>query len=110
MDDCGFVTLDDTAIIGFMSWDPRNMPVSVEIGHNCIIEKLKGCGKGKEQLLLGLKTIASMKPSKIIVKTGNIEFFKPAQKMYLSVGFKLKSIIKKDDNLVPEVMEYELLL
>ena len=86
------------------------MPISVEIGHNCIIENFKGLGKGKEQLLLGLETIAHMKPSKIIVKTGNIEFFNPAQKMYMSVGFKMKSIIEKEDRVVPEVIEYELLL
>lgn len=89
---------------------PSNMPVSVEIGHNCIIGKFKGRGKGVEQLLLGIDIIKNMKPSKIIAKTGNIEFFKPAQKMYASIGFKIRSIINKDDSLVPEVIEYELIL
>ena len=110
MDDCGFVSLDNGNIIGFMSWDPRNMPISVEIGHNCIAENFKGRGKGLEQLRLGLETIVNLKPSKIVVKTGNIEFFKPAQKMYTSVGFIMKSICVKKDSLVLEVVEYELLL
>lgn len=110
MDACGFVSLDEKDIIGFMSWDPRKLPVSVEIGHNCIIRCFQGRGKGREQLLFGLGIIKNLKPSKIIVKTGNIDFFKPAQKMYASVGFKMRSITTKEDILVPEVIEYELSL
>jgi len=54
--------------------------------------------------------IKNMKPARITVKTGNVDFFKPAQRMYTSAGFKFKSIINKDNLLVPEVIEYELLL
>jgi RimJ/RimL family protein N-acetyltransferase len=109
MDYNGFVTLDDNVVIGFMSWDPRGLPESVEIGHNCIIKNYQGKGYGKEQLLLGLEMIKNLKPKTILVKTGNVDFFKPAQSMYTSAGFKFKSIIMKDNLLVPEVIEYELI-
>ena len=36
--------------IGFVVWDPRNMPEYVEIGDNCIVPKHKGNGYGKLQL------------------------------------------------------------
>jgi ribosomal protein S18 acetylase RimI-like enzyme len=108
MDYNGFVTLEDNIVIGFMSWDPRLLPDSVEIGHNCIIKNYQSKGYGKKQLLLGLEMIKKMKPKSIKVKTGNIDFFKPAQCMYRSAGFGFKSIIKKDNLFVSEVIEYEL--
>lgn len=46
----GFITTLDGNPIGHISWDPRNMPEYVEIGHNCIATKYKGKGYGKIQL------------------------------------------------------------
>lgn len=54
---CFITTLHDEAI-GFVSWDPRNMPEYVEIGHNCIIQKYKGNGYGKIQLKEALNRIS----------------------------------------------------
>jgi Acetyltransferase (GNAT) family len=108
MDECGFITIEDNNAVGFMSWDPRNLPDSVEIGHNCIAKAYQGFGKGREQLLLGIDKIKSRKPKRIIAKTGHIDFFIPAQRMYLSAGFKHKKSIKRNDDLVAEAIEYEL--
>ncbi|MGD1007140.1 MAG: GNAT family protein [Ignavibacteriaceae bacterium] len=111
MDYNGFITVDNKIdgnfVIGFMSWDPRKLPISVEIGHNCIIKNYQGKGYGKKQLLIGLDMIKNMKPFRIIVKTGKVDFFKPAQHIYTSAGFKFKSVIKRDNLVVPEVIEYE---
>jgi len=108
MDECGFITIKDDNVIGFMSWDPRNLPDSVEMGHNCIIKAYQGFGKGKKQLLLSIDKIKNLKPKRIIAKTGNNDFFIPAQRMYLSAGFKCTKSIKRNDDLVAEAIEYEL--
>jgi len=108
MDECGFMTVEDDHVIGFMSWNPTNLPDSVEIGHNCIVKSHQGFGKGKEQLLLAIDKIKNLKPKRIIAKTGQIDFFTPAQRMYLSAGFTYKKSIKRDDDLAADVIEYEL--
>ena len=40
----GFFSVLDGVPIGFVSWDPRRLPESVEIGHNCIRSDWKGRG------------------------------------------------------------------
>lgn len=50
---CFITTLNDE-VIGFVAWDPRNMPEYVEIGDNCIVSKHKGNGYGKLQLQIGI--------------------------------------------------------
>ncbi len=110
MDKCGFVSVENDEPIGFVSWDPRKLPDSMEIGHNCIIGKFKGKGYGSRQLGHALKTMAERKPSRILVKTGNTDFFMPARKMYQSAGFEDERIIKSDDPSVPEVVEFSLKL
>lgn len=47
---CGQVTCVDGEPIGFVTWDPRNRPEYVEIGHNGIREKYKRQGYGHRQL------------------------------------------------------------
>ncbi len=107
MDRHGFVTVVEGSPIGFMSWDPRKLPNSVEIGHNCIITEFKGRGKGKEQLSIGMEMISQLQPKMIIVKTGNIPFFAPAMKMYEGAGFIQRRIIAREgDDMVPEMIEY----
>ncbi|MHB8055632.1 MAG: GNAT family N-acetyltransferase [Candidatus Aminicenantales bacterium] len=108
MDQCGFCSTENNSIIGFFSWDPRNRPASIEIGHNGIIREYQGRGKGKEQLFLALAMMSALKPRKIIVKTGNSPFFLPARRMYESAGFTKNKMEKRDDPLVPEIIEYEL--
>ena len=71
---------------GHISWDPRNRPDYVEIGHNCILTKYKGNGYGKLQLQESIRRIKEYDDlKKIIVTTNEITF--SAQKNYESVGF-----------------------
>jgi len=84
-DRCGFVTTLGSEVIGFISWDPRNMPAYAIIGDNCIVTKHKGEGYGKLQLQEAVNRIAENGAKKIFVST-NIDLV-PAQRMYESVGF-----------------------
>jgi ribosomal protein S18 acetylase RimI-like enzyme len=110
MDRNGFVSVDGLEPVGFVSWDPRKLPESLEIGHNCILTRHKGQGKGKKQLQLALGQIQLRNPKKVIVKTGNTPFFLAARKMYESAGFCIERIVAADDPSVPEVVEYVMLL
>ena len=47
-DKYGFITVVDGVTVGHISWDPRNQPDYVAIGHNCIITDFKGRGYGKK--------------------------------------------------------------
>ncbi len=84
-DKCGFITILNDEAIGFINWDPRNMPEYVIIGDNCIIPKYKGKGYGKLQLQEAIQRITKNNVKKIFVST-NIDLI-PAQRMYESVGF-----------------------
>ena len=86
-DKCGFITTLNDEAIGFVIWDPRNMPEYAEIGHNCIASKCKGNGYAKIQLQEAVNRIIQNDVRKIIVET-NDELI-PAQRMYESVGFKI---------------------
>jgi hypothetical protein len=108
MNDNGFISVEDKKPIGFFSWDSRHAPAYVQIGHNCIIHSYKGAGNGKEQLSFGLERMKKLHPVRIIVKTGTIPFFLPARKMYESAGFLPGKTIKNDDDMVPELILYEL--
>ena len=83
---CFITTLNGEAI-GFVAWDPRNMPEYAEIGDNCIVSKHKGNGYGKLQLQEAFKRILLKDVKKIIVTTNNDLI--PAQRMYESVGFTM---------------------
>ena len=43
-DKYGFITTLNNEAIGMISWDPRNIPDYIEIGHNCIVSKYKNNG------------------------------------------------------------------
>lgn len=86
-DKCAFITALDDEPIGFVVWDPRNMPEYAEIGHNCILSKYKGHGYGKLQLQEAMNRILQEETRKIIVTTNDDLI--PAQRMYESVGFKM---------------------
>lgn len=81
----GFITVVDGVPVGHISWDPRNRPDYVIIGHNCIMTKYKGHGYGKIQLAEVIKRIKEYDVKKIIVTTN--ENLIPAQKNYESVDF-----------------------
>ncbi|MBR3929924.1 MAG: GNAT family N-acetyltransferase [Clostridia bacterium] len=90
---CGFVTCLDGKPIGHISWDPRNAPKYVIIGHNCILTKFKGKGFGKKQLSEAVRRIKErLNPQKIIVST-NANLI--ARYNYESVGFEL---VRREEN------------
>ena len=72
----GFMTLLNNNPIGFVSWNPTNLPISVEIGHNCISDKYKRNGYGLRQMQEAVKRIIAQGAEKIIVTTNEILFIK----------------------------------
>ena len=82
-----FITCLNGEPIGFVTWDPRNRPDYVEIGHNGIREKYKGNGYGHRQLTEALNRIKSYTGLKRIIVCTNSNLVAP--KNYESVGFKL---------------------
>ena len=84
-DECGFITTFKDEVIGFINWDPRNLPQYAIIGDNCIISKYKGKGYGKLQIQEAINRVILHNVKKIFVSTTNDLI--PAQRMYKSVGF-----------------------
>ncbi|MBR2948380.1 MAG: GNAT family N-acetyltransferase [Lachnospiraceae bacterium] len=86
-DKCGFVTCLNGYPIGFITWDPRNTPEYVEIGHNGIRSAYKGKGYGRLQLQEAVNRIRSYVGLKRVIVCTNSNFIAP--KNYESVGFQL---------------------
>ncbi len=86
-DKYGLVTCLDGVPIGFVTWDPRNRPEYVEIGHNGIREQYKGRGYGKLQLEEAIRRIKTYEGLKRIIVCTNSGLI--ASKNYESVGFVL---------------------
>jgi ribosomal protein S18 acetylase RimI-like enzyme len=103
-DKYGFITVINEEAIGFISWDPRNMPEYAEIGYNCINSKYKGNGYGKLQLQEAVKRITQSNPNEIIVTTNNDLL--PAQRMYESVGFTINRRRNNTSNFAGEHLDY----
>lgn len=78
-----------------MSWDPRNRPEFVEIGHNCIMTKYKGNGYGKRQLQEALNRIRKYPGLQKIKVWTNSNLI--AYHNYESVGFKLHERRENND-------------
>jgi GNAT superfamily N-acetyltransferase len=93
---CTIITLDNGKAIGFASWDPRNFPEFGIIGQNCVLPEYQGKGIGKKQLDYILNLFRENNCKKALVTTGDLPFFVPAQKMYLSLGFKEVSRTKHE--------------
>lgn len=108
-DKYGFVTVVDGIPIGHISWDPRNRPDFVSIGHNCILTNFKGMGYGKIQLQEAIKRIKKYEIKKIIVTTNELTF--SAQKNYESVGFvKIKERINQESPFAGKYIDYEMIV
>lgn len=109
-DECGFITVLNGVPIGFICWDPRNIPEYMEIGHNCIASAYKGNQYGKMQLQEAVRRMNQKRVKKIIVTTN--EYLITAQKNYESVG--LKRIRERENDCNPEVagklIDYEMIL
>lgn len=104
-----FVTSLNGEPIGFIVWDPRNMPAYAEIGHNCIRTKYKGNEFGKLQLGEAIRRIYKMGTNKIIVTTNGSLI--PAQKNYENMGFQLmrRRINLDNPEVAGEYLDYELI-
>ncbi len=108
--DCGFVMVLNGEPIGHISWDPRNLPEYVILGHNCILTKYKGHGYGHILLQEAIQRIKAYHGIQKIVVTTN-EITLPAQRNYESVGFKLKSRRKNlEYPFAGDYIDYEMLL
>ena len=86
-DKYSLVTCLDGEPIGFVTWDPRNRPEYVEIGHNGIREQYKGLGYGKLQLEEAIRRIKTYEGLKRIIVGTNSNLIAP--KNYESAGFML---------------------
>ena len=86
-DKYGLVTCLDGKPIGFVTWDPRNQPAYVEIGHNGIREQYKGLGYGKLQLAEAIRRIRTYEGLNRIIVCTNSNLIAP--KNYESMGFAL---------------------
>lgn len=108
-DKYGFITVVDNIPVGHISWDPRNIPEYVEIGHNCILIEYKGKGYGKIQLQEAIRRIKEYGVKKIIVTTNEITL--SAQKNYVSVGFvKIGERRNNETVFAGNYIDYELIL
>ena len=85
---CGFVTSLEGRAIGFASWDPRQLPEIGIIGHNCILPSFRGNSYGKRQIVKALDILKEKGCRTVCVTTGEHFFFRPAQQMYISCGFR----------------------
>lgn len=109
-DRCGFITTCDHIPIGHISWDPRNQPDTVILGHNCISTAYKGYGYGKMQLQEALRRIRMYKNfKKIMVTTTSSQV--AAFHNYEHVGFQLCGRRPNPDApYFGDLLDYELLL
>ena len=83
----GFGTTIGNIFVGFISWDPRQFPSYVIIGHNCVLPAYRNHGIGKHQISHALKKFQEMGFRSAKVSTSRDQFFAPARKMYESCGF-----------------------
>lgn len=109
-DKYGFISVLDGIPIGHISWNPRNMPEYVAIGHNCIASKYKGNGYGKRQLQEAVDRIRQYAGLKKIIVGTNSNLIAPYN--YESVGFKLCRRRKNESDTVfsGDYLDYEIIL
>lgn len=106
----GFITTLCGEPIGHISWDPRNMPAYVEIGHNCIAEKYKGNGYGKRQLQEAFSRIRRYDGLRKIIVGTNSNWIAPRN--YESVGFQLcrRRENRSETAFSGDYLDYEMIL
>jgi len=103
---CVFVTCCNGKPVGVVSYDPRNFPEYGVIGQNCVIPSSQGQEIGEKQVLEILRIFKENHCRVAKVTTGDHPFFVPAQKMYLSGGFKEAKRRREDDKDFGEI-DYE---
>ena len=109
-DKYGLVTCLDDYPIGFVTWDPRNTPEYVEIGHNGIRSEYKGNGYGRLQLQEAIRRISSYDGLKKIIVCTNSNLVAPRN--YESVGFKLydRKVNDSESAYTGDYLYYEIIL
>lgn len=88
VDDSTFLSWWGKRLVGFGSFDPRQMPEVGIVGHNCILPEFQGRGFGKQQISEILRRFRTMGTTNARVVTLDHPFFTPAQAMYLACGFQ----------------------
>ena len=83
----GFGTFLGNVFIGFISWDPRQSPSYVIVGHNCVLPKYRNQGIGKHQITRALNSFQQQGFEIARVSTKRDSFFKYSRRMYESCGF-----------------------
>lgn len=84
---CISVTCLGSQPIGLASYDPRHFPEYGVIGQNCVLPEFRGRGFGSRQIREVLRIFQEHGVKKAKVTTSEHPFFRPAQRMYLSLGF-----------------------
>jgi len=84
---CVFLSYFNNELVGFASYDPRNIPEFGIVGQNCILPQYRGRGFGKLQIAEILRIFKEKGARKVKVTTGQVSFHIPSQKMYESLGF-----------------------
>ena len=102
---CVFISILNNKTIGFASYDPRQKPLGI-IGHNCILPRFRGYGYGKEQILETIRILKMQGFTELKVSTYEHPFFIPAQKMYLSCGFKEVRKLQNSELAEYQIIEY----
>jgi ribosomal protein S18 acetylase RimI-like enzyme len=102
----GFATFLGETIVGFISWDPRQFPSYVIIGHNCVLPKYRNQGIGKQQITKALNSFQQHGFEIARVSTKRDSFFKYSRRMYESCGFIECSPYRNDgENMIYYSME-----
>lgn len=104
---CMFLTVVDDQLVGFGSYDNRQMPEFGIVGHNCILPEFRGRGFGKQQIFEILNRFRSMGIKTAKVSTCSHPFFVPAQRMYISCGFIEVNRRPWDMDSSQDIIEYE---
>ncbi|MFO7448294.1 MAG: GNAT family N-acetyltransferase [Ignavibacteriaceae bacterium] len=104
---CVLVSVLNNEPIGFVSWDPRNIPEEGIIGQNCILPAFRGKGYGKKQIEKVIEIFQSASTRVIKVTTADLPFFMPAQKTYLSCNFKINKHINTEAFGGLQLIEFE---
>jgi GNAT superfamily N-acetyltransferase len=105
---CTFLTWSGDQLVGFGSYDPRPKPHFGIIGHNCVLPEFQGRGFGSAQVREILRRFRSMGIRLARVSTGEDPFFAPAQRMYLSCGFREIRRVPWQRDPQQRIIEYEM--
>lgn len=103
----GLITTLSGEAIGFVSWDPRNLPDFAIVGHNCITPAFRGRGYGSAQMAEAVRRMTEQGAHQIIVTTN--QSLLAAQRMYESVGFTLcgRRDAPREKSYVQGLLDYE---